>query len=238
MSLFRELESIKYASVVDLIKHDENYDKKRNILNGEEVFKLCNNRYKIMQNILLPLKEKLGKNIEITDIGFAHGMQDDMNIVVKYENNSQTSFFTITNFDYSDIDIVSSDDGLEKYDFIMTNKKIILDIFSQIYEESLDSEFYINSTSKKFVIADNCRSFIIKDINEKIFSIEKLHSLYTKNNLMYYNDRTDSVYSKLKDLLLNEDNVLNIYQHIHIYEEDFPKILIKKTNWLLVYRGY
>ena len=227
MSLLRELESIKYSHVIDLIKRDEGYDKKKNVLNGEEVFKLCHDRYMKLNEILLPLKKKLGEDIEITDISFVHGMQDDTNIVVKYNDDEKPSFLTITNSDFNDIQLTSLNDKLEKYGFILANKKIILDIFNYIYDESLDSEFYVKSTSKKFVIKDNCKSFIIKDISEKIFSLELMHSSYTKNGLMYDKEKIISAYQKLKEILLDENNLINIYKHIYIYEEDFPKILKK-----------
>lgn len=228
MSLLREFESIKYSTVVDLIKRDENYNKKRSILNGEEVFKLCHNRYQKLQEILLPLKKKLGENIEITDISFVHGMQDDTNIFVRYNDNDKASFFTISKSDFNDIEIASTNDRLEKYGFVLINKKIILDIFKQIDNESLDSEFYLNSTSGKFVVKDNCKSFIVKDNNEKIFSLEGTHSMYKKNGLMYDKEKTICAYQKLKEMLLNDENIIKIYQHLHVYEEDFPKILVKK----------
>ena len=230
MSLLRELESMKYSAVIDLIKRDEVYDKKRSVITGEEAFRLCHARYQAMQDLLLPLKNRLGKNIEITDISFAHGMQDDTNIVVKYNDNGKASFFTITNSDFNDIEIVASNNRLEKYGFIMANKGIILDIFNKIYVESLDSEFYLNSTSKKFIIKDNCKAFTVKDNNERIFSIETNHFMYSKSNTVYNKDKVICAYQILKEMLLDENNILNIYQHIHVYEEDFPKILIKKTN--------
>ncbi len=228
MGLFEEIESIKYRFVLDLIKNDEPYDKKKNTLNGEEVFALCHKRYQLMKNILLPLKEKLGDNIEIIDINFAD-MQDNFSIMVRYSKNSRQNYFTISRSDFNDIEVSSSDNDLEKYDFVILNKKIILDIFKQIYHESLDCEFYINSTSKKFMILDNCKNFNIKDSNNKIFSLECAHLVYEKNNLLCSNEKTLSAYQKLKELLLDYANVLKIYQHLHIYEEDFPQVL-KKTN--------
>ena len=83
MGLLNELEGIKYNSILDLIKNDELYDKKRNTLTAEEVFKMCQDRYNNVEEILQPLRKKLGENIEIIDIGFANGMQDDRNIFVR-----------------------------------------------------------------------------------------------------------------------------------------------------------
>ena len=230
MSLIDELETIKYSSVLDLIKNNEIYDKKRNVLTAEEVFKLCQDRYKLVEDILLPLRKKLVENIEIIDIGFANGMQDDRNIFVRYNKDGKQALFTISNSD-GEIYVSANDDKLEKNGFVLVNKKIINDIFNQIGEgdEALDSEISINSTSKKFIIKDNFRIFSIKDINEKIFSIEGMHSGYGKDGLLYNEERTTSVYPKLKEKLTDE-NVLNVYKHVHVYEENLPKVLIKKTN--------
>ena len=230
MSLFSELESIKYYFILDLIKHNEVYDKKRKVLTGQEVFELCQTRYDLMQELLLPLKQKLGENIEIVDIGFAKGMQDNTSIVVMYKSGDKHNYFTISDSGINDIEVTSSDNRLERHGFILANKKIIIDIFKCVYENSLDSEFYINSTSKKFVITDNCKSFNIKDAGMKLFSLEGSHSLYDQEGLMYNMEKTMSAYSRLKEILSNEDNILDIYNHIHVYEDDFPKVLIKKTN--------
>ena len=108
----------------------------------------------------------------------------------------------------------------------MINRKIILDIFNQIYDESLNTDISINSTSKKFVVKDNFRIFTIKDINEKTFSIEALHSLYAKSGLLYNKEKINSSFPKLKELFTDE-NILNIYHHMHIYEEELPKVLKK-----------
>ena len=229
MSIFSELESVKYNSVLDLIKREESHDKKRNVLTGEEIFQLCQDRYYTMQELLLPLKRKLGENIEIVDIAFAQGMQDDTSIIVWYNKDGKQNYFIISNMGLNDIEISSSDNRLEKYGFVMSNKKIILDIFNKIFEDALDSEFYINSTSKKFLINDNCKSFIIKDINGKLFSVEGLHSSYVTSGLMYNKDRVISYYQKLRGILLENNNITDIYKHIRVYEDEIPKML-KKTN--------
>ena len=132
MGLLTELESVRYSFVLDLIKKDESHDKTKNTLTGEELFNLCQDRYKTVEEIFWPLKKRLGENIEIIDIGFVQGMQDDTSIYVRYSNNDKQNYFTISNLEFSDIVISSTDNRLEKYAFVLANKKIILDIFTQI----------------------------------------------------------------------------------------------------------
>ena len=109
MGLLDELD--KYHPVFELIKHDESYNKKKNVLTGEEVFKLCQDRYELMQGILRPLKKRLGENIEITDIGFAKGMQDDTCIIVRYNKDDKSHYFSISNTEFNDIEISFTKDN-------------------------------------------------------------------------------------------------------------------------------
>lgn len=227
MGLLDELD--KYHSVFELIKNDESYNKKKSVLTGEEVFKLCQDRYKLMQGILRPLKKRLGENIEIIDIGFVNGMQGESIISIKYNKDDKLNGFSIINSDFSDIEIKASDDKLEKLNFVLLNKGIIKEVFDSVDKLELDQEIRINSTSKKFVISDILRRFIIKDATGKLLTIEGSHPLYIKEGLMYSKESIITPNPKLKELLENEDNIMNIYRHLRVYEEDIPKIL-KKTN--------
>ena len=228
MGLLDELD--KYRSISELIKTDENYDKKRNILTGEEVYKLCQDRYELLQEVLHPLKKKLGENIEIIDIGFVRGMQDDTHIGVRYNKNDKQNIFSISKSDFNDIEIKCSDELLEKLGFVRVNKKLILDTFKRIGEENLDEEVSINSTSKKFVINDTITKFVIRDAASKIFSIEGSHASFAKDGLMYNKEKINIGNPKIKESLENDENVMNVYRHLRVYEEDIPKVLIKKTN--------
>lgn len=228
MGLLDELD--KYHSVFELIKNDESYNKKKSVLTGEEVFKLCQDRYKVMQGILRPLKKRLGENIEIIDIGFVNGMQGESIISIKYNKDDKLNGFSIINSDFSDIEIKASDDKLEKLNFVLLNKGIIKEVFDSVDKLELDQEIRINSTSKKFVISDILRRFIIKDATGKLLTIEGSHPLYIKEGLMYSKESIITPNPKLKELLENEDNIMNIYRHLRVYEEDIPKTLKKLIN--------
>ena len=228
MGLLGELD--KYHAIFELIKNDEPYDKKQSVLNGEELFQLCQNRYDLLQEILKPLKKRLGENIEIIDIGFAKEMQEDTIIYVRYSKDGKQNYFTISNLYFDNIEISSTDNRLERYSFVLANREMIFDIFKQVYMDSLDSEININSTSKKFVITDKPNAFIINDTNSKLLTIEGTHTLYAKEGLMYNKEKIITPNTKLKEMLTNDDNIKNIYKHLHVYEEDVSKTLIKKTN--------
>ncbi len=228
MGLLDELD--KYRSISELIRTDENYDKKRNILTGVEVYNLCQDRYELLQEVLQPLKKKLGENIEIIDIGFVRGMQDDTHIGVRYNKDDKQNIFSISKSDFNDIEIKCSDEMLEKFSFVLINKKLVLDTFQRINEENLDEEVSINSASKKFIINDTITKFVIRDALGKIFSIEGSHALFAKDGLMYNKDKINIGNPKIKELLEDENNIMNIYNHLRVYEEEIPKVLIKKTN--------
>lgn len=226
MGLLDELD--KYRPVYELIKNDEVYDKKRSTLTGEELFKLCQDRFDLMQEILRPLKMRLGQNIEIIDIGFSQGMVEDTSIIVRYNKDDRQSFFTISNLGFNDIEISSSDPKFEKYG-VLVNKGIILEIFNRVFEDSLDSVINMNSTSKKFIISDTLKFFAIKDVQSKLLTIEGSHLLFAKEKIMYNKEKITTPNTKLKELLSIDENIQNMYKHLRVYEEDIPKTLIK-TN--------
>jgi hypothetical protein len=224
MGLLDELD--KYRSVFELIKNDESYNKKANVLTAEEVFNLCQDRYELMKETLMPLKNKLGEDIEIIEIGLANTMQDETNIIVRYRKDDIQKYFNISRSGFNDIEIM--DESLEKLGFVTANKGIILDIFDRVDKEELDKQISINSTSKKFVISDIMKKFVISDINNNLFTIEGSHGLYLKEGLMYDKEKIITPNPKLKEALSVDENIMNIYKHLRVYEEDVPKTLIKK----------
>ena len=225
MGLFDELD--KYRSVFELIKNEESYNKKANVLTGEEVFKLCQDRYELMQEILMPLRNKLGEDIEIIEISLANTMQDETNIIVRYRKDDIQKYFSISRSGFNDIEIM--DEDLEKLGFVTANKGIILDIFDHVDKDELDQQINIKSASKKFIISDIMKKFVITDVNN-LFTIEGSHGLYIKEGLMYDKEKIITSNPKLKEALLIDENIMNIYKNIRVYEEDIPKTLIKKTN--------
>ena len=230
MGIIQELETLKYRFVLDLIKNDEPYDKDKKIINGKELFKLCHDRYLLLQEILLPIKKRLGNEIDITDIYFTNNFQDDNGIIVKYTRDDKQYFLAISNLGFEDISIVSSDIVVQNYGFVNANRRLILNTFKNIDTNLLDTEIKMNSTSNKFIAIDNCDSFVIKDVNEKVFSIEGKHSNYEKNNQLSTLDKRLSIYPKLKEMLLDDEKISLIYEHLHFYEIDFPNHLTKKLN--------
>lgn len=234
MGLLDELD--KYRSVFDLIKNDESYEKKRSVLTGEEVFKLCQDRYELMQSILRPLKKRLGENIEVIDIGFVKPAEEEGRISVRYLKDEKQYLFSISNLGFKDVEISSSDTKLERLEFVLVNKGLILDTFNQIDKDSLDIDISMNSTSKKFNITDTLKNFSIKDALGKLLTIEGSHISYAKDGLMYNKDKIVTPNQKLKDALEIDENIINMYRHLRVYEEDIPSVLIKKTNQWLAYR--
>lgn len=230
MSILQELENIRYRFVLDLIKKEELYDKKKAVITAEKAFKMCYERYLLMQEILLPLKKRLGERVDVTSISFVNGMQEDTSIVIKYVKDGNNYALALSNLEYADVSIVSTDVIAREESFINSNKKIIIDTFKNISDNSLDSDITIKSTSGKFIVRDTCDRFIIKDNEEKIFSIEGKYSEYEKNGNMFDSTKLTCNYPKLKAILSDCWNGLSLYQHLHIYENDLPVTLIKKLT--------
>ena len=231
MGILQDIESLKYRSALDLIKEEESYDKKRNVITGTDAFNMCYNRYKKMQEILLPLKSKLGDRIDVTDITFVASNEDENGIVVKYTKDNKLYILSIANLDYEDINVVASDIRVQREDFIATNRKIILRTFRNISNNSLDEDIIVRSTTGKFIIKDNCDSFTIKDSESKLFSIDTKYSIYEKNRSIINPQKLVCNFPKLKEMLENEENIKLIHDHIHIYENIFPSGLTKKLTY-------
>lgn len=219
---------IAYRSALELIAHDEAYDKKKNVLSGEELFKLCYERYLLMEQVLLPLKEKLGKRIEITNVNFAEGIQDDTYIIVEYLNEGKKNYFTLSHLEYDGIETIFNTGDKEIKTFIDENKKDILEAFASAYRYSFDRDLCILTTSKQFAFTDDTQMFSLKDsLNGQVLSISSSYTNYEKNHELYIPNAT-SRYNNLEKVISDNNNARNVIRHAKVYEEALPKVLIKK----------
>lgn len=229
MSFFQELENMKYHYVIDIIKNDEQYDKKRNVLSAKEAFKLGYNRYLLMKQILLPLIEKIG-DIVITNIIFSNGMDECMTMELKYLKGDKEHTLTITNMDDQDISVMSSDEMIHDIAFADANRKIILDVFKGISDNFLDEDFVIKSTTGRFIIKNDCNVFSIQDVDKKMFSLDIKFCEYEKSEVLPKPINLVCNYPKLRELFIDENSKLATYEHLKIYEDTLPRQLKKLTN--------
>jgi len=110
------------------------------------------------------------------------------------------------------------------------NSDVVFKVFNDIMNYSLNEEITIKSTTGKFVIEDNCDSFIIKDIEGKMFSLENKYSSYEKTHSLVKSSKLECNIPKLKELLEVEDNILALYNHLHIYEDELFNEKIKELT--------
>ena len=218
-----------YHAAIDLIEREEAYDKKRSVITGEELFKLCHQRYILMQRILGPLKEKLGENLKITDISFTEGMQQEPCIIVEYCDNDKKAYFAVSNFDFDDIEIVIGFNNKDIRNLIVENKNLFIDVFKLANENNFDQEIHVATTSRKFAFGDELNDFILSDnYNSSIFLIFGKHAYYETMGTLYLSKRKNGIFEKVNQLLDNNENINSAFLHTRVYEEDIPKILIKK----------
>lgn len=225
MGLLDDNQNTKYRLITDLVKFDEPFDKKKNSLTGLETLELLHKRYLKLRDILEPLKQKI-KNIEIIDVEFGVGMQEDSSISIRYIKDESQKLLSISNLGDDEVEVISCDKEVGNEVFIQNNKKIFVNIFKGIDEYGLDNKIELNTTSKKFIFSDLADNFIIKDNESKVFGIFTKHSLYEKEKQLV--SRISCNYPKIKDILDNNENILNIYNHLHVYEEEIDKKLLKK----------
>ena len=232
MGTLQDIQNIKYRSILDLIKNEESYDKKQKVISGLEAFYLCHKRYESLQNILLPLKQKLGKDIIITSANITNAMQDEMGIIIKYVKNSKLCMIAISIFDLEAFDIVLSDPEFDNEEFIEENRYIISEIIGNLlhYNYLDDPEIQLASCSKKLIINDNCNDYLIKSSEGKMFTIGTNHRLYDNTKNVYNHDMIVSENNRLTEELNNDEVINKIYSNLRIYEGEFPKGLIKKIT--------
>lgn len=220
---------IVYRASLDLILKEESYDKKRNVLNAEELFKLCHERYTLMKKLLLPLKEKLGKEIEITDISFTEGLQQETCIMVEYLDNGKKDFFAVSSLYFDDIEIVFGTSSKAIIELTNNNKGMFLDAFKISVNNFFDQKIYIPTVSKKFTFSDDLDEFTLADTySGAILSMFLKHSYYEKMGSLYISKNKNSGLKKINKLLDNSDNINSTFLHARVYEDELPKILIKK----------
>ena len=232
MSILQGIENVKYRFVLDLIKNEENYDKKLKVISGLEAFYLCHERYKLLQNVLLPLKNLLGDDTTITSVGFTNDMQSETGIAIKYVKNSNPYIIIIRLYDLEVFDISVSSQEFDSDEFLETNRNFINEIVNELNSLGYidEPEISLKSSSKRFIINDNSDDFIIKANDEKLFSIGTNHYLYDKNEKLLLPDKIISDNAMIKEWLVDEEKIQKIYSNIRINEEDFPKRLIKKIR--------
>ena len=230
MGILQDIGNLKYHFVLDLIRNEETYDKKKSVVTGLNVFKKCLNRYNLIQQALLPLKNKLGDRVDVTDIAFINSNDDESGIIVKYLKEEKQYFLSLSNIDYEDISVVATDSKIQNSDFIKENRRLILKTFRDITDNYLDDVLVIKSTTGRFIIKDNGDVFIVKDLDEKVFSIETKYSNYEKNECFNNIAKLNCNFPKLNELLNDGGNVLLMLEHMHIYEDNLPKVLTKKLT--------
>lgn len=232
MGALQDIQNMRYRFILDLIKNEEQYDKSQRVISGLEAFYLFHQRYESLQRILEPLKNILGKNITIISIGFNDTMQDEKGMAIKYLNNDKLNLMTVNMYDLEISEIILSDSLLDENNFLEQNRDIVSKIICELENIGCidEPEILLKSSSKKITISDNCIDFIVKSSEEKLFSIGTNHFIYNKDKKIYVRDKVISDNTKLKEELMNEENIQKIYNNLRIYEEDFPKRLIKKIT--------
>ena len=226
MVMLQKIEKyVMYRAVIELLEHDEAYNKKRSVINGEEL-KLCHERYLLMQELLLPLKEKLGKDIMITNISFAEGAQDDMCIIIEYMNDDKKGYLILSHLEFDGVETIFNTGNKELKLLIDDNKELILKTFEEAYRNSFDKEIRISSTSKQFTFNDDSEFFSLRDyLNNGSLSLKTNHAEYEKNGQLYLLDDKTSIYKNLCKKIQENGNILT---HAKVYEEELPRVLIKK----------
>lgn len=220
---------IMYRAVIDLITREEAYDKKRKTLDGEELFKLCHKRYQMAQELLLPLKEKLGEEMEVTNIAFAQGLKYDTWMIIEYLKNNVKSYLTLSYSTIDNIEMLFSVDNEDAKKVVSQNKDLIIRTFAEGYSRSYDEDLHFTTTSKRFLITDDIETFSMKDsLDGQAINLNTNHSDYEKNKSLSILKNRISQYKNISKILSDDEKLVDTLRNVRVYEDELPKALIKK----------
>jgi hypothetical protein len=228
MVLLKSIEKMRILrAILNCMQEEEKFDKHKNIVSASELLELSLNRYYIMQSILSPLKESLGKNIEITNLYFAKNFQDEASIVVEYQEDSITKFFTISQYDIDDIEVSFDLSGNNYGSLIRENKKKINMAFEEACHRNLDMEMRIPSTSKLFMIDETSNDVTIMDRKNDSLKLYFRLSNYERESKIFLPTMIECGNQIIFDSLKNDANLQDFLKNIKVYEENVPKYLKK-----------
>ncbi len=230
MGTLQDIQNAKYRSIMDLVKNEEPFDKKKSVMNGLEAFYLFHKRYEALQIVLEPLKNILGEDVIIISINFNNVMQEEKGMVIKYLIDGKLNIMVINMYELEILDVVLSNPQLDSDSFLETNREIISEVVRNLERIGCidESEVLFKSSSKRFILGDNCNDFIIRGNEEKLYSIGTNHFSYDKNKGLYVPEKIICENPSLKEELMSEETIQKVYNHLRVYEDDFPKELIKK----------
>ena len=224
MVLLNNLEKLKiYRAIVACMQEEEKYNQKRKVMKASEILEISLKRFYLMQDILSPLKDSLGKEIDINNLYFATDIHGDASIVVEYIEDSLKKFFTISQYDTNDFEI-SFDLYNSNYNtLIMDNKKKINTAFEEAYQKNFDQEVQIPSTSKLFVIDGWSNEVGIINKGNDVFKLSFDLKDYEKGSKMVIPSSIICANKNIVDCFNNEVNVHNFLKNVKFYEENVPK---------------
>ncbi len=227
--MLNNLEKIRiYRAIINAMKEEEEYNKRKNVLSAREVLDLSFKRYGEMLNVLEPLKKSLMREINVTNIYFAKDYQDETAIIIEYQDEEGKKFFTISEYDDGEIDFLFDIYNGNYQKILDDNRKEIFDAFKANREFNFERETVIPSTSKKFVVKEGSNFYGLFDSQEKNLklSYNYVESENSKQIIVPYIITSD--FKGVNELLKNEANVHNLFENVKVYEENVPKSLLKK----------
>ena len=229
--MLNNLEKIRiYRAIINAMQEEEGYSKRKNVLSAREVLNLSFKRYGKMISILEPLKSSLMREIDVTNIYFAKDYQDEIAIIVEYQDEEGKKFFTISEYDDGEIDFLFDAYNGNYQKILDDNQKEILEAFKANNEFCFERETTIPSTSKKFVVKEGSNFYGLFDHQEKNLKLSYNYVDLGNGKQMIVPSLIKSNFRGIDDLLQNDTNVRNLFDNVKFYEENVPSYLLKKVK--------
>ncbi len=219
-------------NILRLVDKEEKHNS-TSIISALDLLKLLRKRYILMQKILRPLVEALGKDFKIIDIYFVDNSSDDFAINVVYEKDDKVSYMFICQSDASGDIQVLLDTNPHNSLLIEKNGRLISEIFAIGQEEGFKEHTDIHSTTNLFSLSlhNNNYELSIREIRslEDYFRLTygfSMSHIETPNFLDFMQLVTG--FKEVERVMSNQEKLRMFLEHVNIYEADVPKHLIKK----------
>ena len=214
-----------YRNISYILKHSEKFDRKKEIINGLNIYQIGQDRFNLTCDVTRNLLHKLSMDVRVKAISFFSGLQDDVIMNIELENNKNI----LLSYSFIDNHYEFLNNIPDNYcNLINSNKKSVLECFKDGINYELFDEENFSSTTKVYnakIKNNECKIYI----DSASFPREYLECIYnykTKSDIIDYSKININTNVKKLDMMTYEQTQ-KILENIKFYRDDIRRLLVK-----------
>ena len=229
MSLVKTFDKyVAYRAVRDALTKEEIYNKNKNTISGLELFHLFQERYDLMGDILMPIREIVSKEVNVKNMYFTTGLNDDISIIIEYIVNGVEEFVILSKFDNEKIEIMEKGNRVELGHLIDDNQVVVDDAIKQGYDRGYNIEYQIPNVNKQILFKDCGDDFGVQDVLGKVLNLTINYAYFKNNHGIQLTTLTSPHGNLLKYFSAREENVAQFLSNVKVYEENVPSLILRR----------